>query len=266
MLSHKLHKIIASSMALALVGTPIALVGCRGEQPDVPTAEDIDKAAIEDGGNGTSDGGSAGGGTVAPAPQGSSEAEYDEDGNLIVPTDSDGSASGSVQTSADGNYSTADFVEGSAIYGKQTATITNGFSFNADGIGTWEMIALKDENGYVYAGDEIKPTTLRMGANNLGTISTDGKESAFGWQQYKDFPQLALGDIGKQMTLTMELNDDGKLTIRQDADGQVMLFQKSGGAETVADMAPVEQPAAETAPVEGAPVATPDDGGFQTFG
>ena len=74
MLSHKLHKMIASSLALALVGTTIALGGCKGEPPDGPPPEDVDKAAIEDGGNGTSDGGSAGGGTVAPAPQGSSEA------------------------------------------------------------------------------------------------------------------------------------------------------------------------------------------------
>lgn len=252
MLSHRTHKVIALPMALALIGAPVVLAGCDNGGQDVPTAEDMDNAAREEQGAQTTSG--SGGDAVAPATQGDTEGQEGEG----TPA-TQGETTTAVQTSADGSYSTTDFVSGSSIYGRSTAAKTNDFQFVVDGIGTWEMVALKDDMGYVYAGDEINPTTLRMGENKLGTISVNGQDSQFGWQQYKDFPQLAMGDIGKRMTLTMELNDAGMLTVRQDADGQVMLFRKVGGQETVTDMAaqqeqqpadqPIEQPQTEGIPM-----------------
>lgn len=237
MLSHKLHMIIAPSMAISLMGMPLVLTGCGGnDSQDAPTTEDIEKAAREEQGGTAADASSGGGSGAAPAPEGGTQADeatYDENGNLVVPIN-DG---GEEQTSADGSYATSDFTSGSAIYNQETVAITNQFQFVTDGIGTWEMVALKDSDGYVYAGGEINPTTMRIDANNTGVINANGTESAFGWQQYKDFPQLALGDIGKKMTLTMELNDNGMLTVRQDADGQMMLFQKASGAEAATDPA-----------------------------
>lgn len=245
MRSKTFHRLMAPSVAIMLAISPLALAGCK-KGGDVPTSEDIDKAAKEEqgGADGVAQGG-GGGGSGAPQDTGggSSETVYDAEGNPV-------SGGSSTRTSANGQYSTNDFIEGSAIYNKATAEVTNQFQFSVDGIGSWEMVALKDEDGDVFAGEEIKPTTLVLTADNYGSITTDGKASNFGWKQYKDFPQLAMGDIEKQMTLTMELNDNGLLTVKQDVDGQVMLFQKASGSEQQQQQAeaPAQQEQVEQAP------------------
>jgi len=236
MISQKLHKVLAPSVAIALALTPLVMTGCGGG-PEAPTDADIEAAARDEaskksnsssaGGGGGAGSTPAGSGTTGNASDGGSTA-YDDEGNPILQTEAGDVV---IRTSADGNYATNDFVEGSAIYGKKTASITNDYQFVTDGIGTWELVALKDADGYVFSGDELKPGTLAMTSDNFGTITVNGEENAFGWRQYKDFPQLALGDIGKRMTLTMELNDDGMLTVRQDADGQVMLFKKTSDTD-----------------------------------
>lgn len=275
MLSNKLQKLIIPTVAIALMGAPIALAGCAGkDNQDVPTSEDVDNAARSQKGSASSSNGGGGGGGSTGGKQGDLDATaYDADGNPIISTEAGDII---LRTSEDGNYSTSDFVLGSAIYGRKTAAITNDYQFVKDGIGTWEMVALKDVDGYVFAGSEIKPTSLTMTADNYGVLMVNGNESPFGWQQYKDFPQLALGDIGKQMTITMELNDDGMMTVRQDVDGQVMLFKKvSSGevaeqpaeqqpAEQVSEQQPAEQPAEETPSVEASQIE--GEPAVQTFG
>lgn len=255
MISQKLHKVLAPSMAIALALAPLVMTGCGGST-DAPTDADMDAAAHNESSK-KSDSASAGGGGGAGAPAdggseggGDGSTAYDDEGNPILQTEAGDVV---IRTSADGNYATNDFIEGSAIYGRKTASVTNDYQFVTDGIGTWELVALKDADGYVFSGDELKPGTLAMTPDNFGTITVNGEENAFGWQQYKDFPQLALGDIGKRMTLTMEINDDGMLTVRQDADGQVMLFRKTNdtdnavlqSAQQTVDMAqePVDQAA-----------------------
>lgn len=219
--SDSLRKMVAPSMAMAIAVSPIALTACSGNKTDAGDGSDV---AV-----GTTDGNTSqttGGDTtviISDDQDGATTSVVDENGNAVYPTE-DGYATEKV--SADGNYSTSDFVEGSAIYGRNTAAVTNQYQFVSYGIGTWEMVALKDGDGNIFAGEEINPTTLSMSADNLGVITTGDSTYPFGWQQYKDFPQLAMGDVGKHLTLTMEINDDGMLTVRQDADGQTMLFRK----------------------------------------
>lgn len=255
MLSDKIRMIVAPSIAIALVGAPVVLTGCNRGGQDVPTSDDVDNAARNQGGSNASPDTTAGGGagtTSNPGGGDSEESSYDEDGNPIISTEGGDIV---VRTSEDGSYSTSDFIEGSAIYGRKVASVTNDYQFVKDGIGDWEMVALKDGDGYVFAGDEINSTTITLTADSYGTITVNGNPSAFGWQQYRDFPQLALGDIGKQMTITMELNDNGMLTVRQDADGQVMLFKKISSGQPV-EQQPVEQQPVDQQPVEQQPVDT----------
>lgn len=201
--------IAAASMSWALAGC--ALLG-SGDDDYVPTTDDIIEARDEEArkaagqdGQAQQQGGAAGTTDAAPQAQG-----------------------GGLQhtQSSDGQWSTDDFFEGSGIYNTSVAHVSNDYVFAEDAVGAWTMVALLDDQGQVMAGVDVSQTGLTIRADGTGIMVVDGAGMDVSWTQYKDFPQVAMGVIDNEYIVTMELNDSGRLTVRQDIDGQMMLYAR----------------------------------------
>ena len=208
------------AIAALLLGTtlavaPIALTACEPQGEDqVDTSDGQTEKANKDeiagrSGNNGSDG--VGSGSGSNSGSGGSE-----------------SSGGSTSTTSDGaSHSEDDFYGGSGMYRTTTMTKTNDYSFEKDGIGTWRLDAIMEGDGTILDGNSISAATLELREEGLGTFSTDAGNRAVGWAQYKDFPQMAMGTFDDTYVVTMELNDAGKLTVKQDVDGDIMLFTKT---------------------------------------
>lgn len=135
---------------------------------------------------------------------------------------------GGTSTTSDGSsHSKDDFYGGSGLYGTNAMMQTNDYSFEKDGVGTWRLDALMEGDGTILDGNSISSATLELAKGGQGTLNTDAGDRTIIWSQYKDFPQMAMGTFDDTYVVTMEINDAGKLTVKQDVDGDIMLFTKT---------------------------------------
>lgn len=200
--------IAAILLGTALAVAPLVLSACGGQPED----EQVDTG---DGQTGKANRDEVG--------QGGSGSESGSGGS------SEDSSGGSVTTSSDSEASHAedDFYGGSGLYGTDVMQKTNDRSFDGDGIGTWRLEAIMEGDGTILDGNSISSATLELAEDGSGTFTTDTGERHVSWVQYKDFPQLAMATFDDAYVATMELNDAGKLTVKQDVDGDIMLFAKT---------------------------------------
>ena len=86
-----------------------------------------------------------------------------------------------------------------------------------------------DANGTVTTAAERGPMALTFRGKG-GTVETEREKLPLTWSQDDETPQLAHGDLGDDVAdvVSMDLNDDGRLVVRQGAMGRVLLFAKVG--------------------------------------
>lgn len=208
-----LAPVVAAGLAFAML--PLAACSFGGGDDAVPTEQDIEESADSGKTNEKKQSGGQSGGS------GGSE----NTGN--------GSAGGSQEKPAEAEiitntiYTPDDFMGQSGIYNSDVTQITNAFSFNVEGIGTWKLIGVMDENGKIYDGAAVDAnTTITLLEGGYGSFNQGESSKELVWTQYKDFPQLGMGNIDGREVLTMEINNQMHLTAKQDTDGQIMLFEK----------------------------------------
>lgn len=207
-----LAPVVAAGLAFAML--PLAACSFGGGDDAVPTEQDIEESADSGKTNkkkesGGQSGGSGGGGNTGNGSAGGSQepAEAEIITNTI--------------------YTPDDFMGQSGIYNSEITQVTNAFSFNVEGLGTWKLIGIMDENGKIYDGEAVDGnTTITLLEGGYGSFNQGESAKELVWTQYKDFPQLGMGNIDGHEVLTMEINNQMHLTAKQDTDGQIMLFEK----------------------------------------
>ena len=101
--------------------------------------------------------------------------------------------------------------------------------FEVDALGSWKLLGVLDANGTVTTAAERGPMALTFRGKG-GTVETEREKLPLTWSQDDETPQLAHGDFGDDVAdvVSMDLNDDGRLVVRQGAMGRVLLFAKVG--------------------------------------
>jgi hypothetical protein len=128
----------------------------------------------------------------------------------------------------DGTLVAADFHD-SLLFAEGGRPAPNARVFSTDAIGTWTCIGALESDGSVKGAGSLAQVTLKIKEGG-GTYSNGSDKSPVTWEQDASTPQLAHGDIGDDAAdhIDMDLNDQGRLVLRQNASGRVLLFSKSG--------------------------------------